>query len=242
MGNGTAISMMQISPDLYNLLFNWVIPPRENLEWPSDRAPIMSVLQRVEEHDTRIKKLIQLATSSRLFNQTFHDSCSPVSKYDEFVLIGDAVHSIYINGTHHTSAMFEEAFTFGRLFALSEPSQSKEYASLLLNGYQQIQQERTRKLEKSSMDTIVFLSLTPGPERDRRNNGFRLTLNLEGVDNTTLEQIWAGNIAHFNYDARDAVDEWWMNWSKLERRHSISCILNTHESSCDFESRVKLMA
>lgn len=115
---------------------------------------------------------------------------------------------------------------------LSEPSEFKEHASHLLDGYQQIQQQRTRKLEKSSMDTVVFLSLTSGPERDRRNNGFRLTLNLKGADNATLEQIWAGNIAHFNYDARDAVDEWWMNWSSLSRRHS------TYKEGLDVQHRV----
>lgn len=74
----------------------------------------------------------------------------------------------------------------------------------------------------NGMDTITVLTLMPGPERERRNNGLRLTLNLEGVDDAMLERIWAGYIMQFNYDARDAVDEWWMNWSRLSRRHSMS--------------------
>lgn len=118
---------------------------------------------------------------------------------------------------------FEEAFTFGRLFSkLSDPSSSKKHASHLLNGYQQIQQKRTRALEINGMDTIAVLTLMPGPEREGRNNGLRLTLNLEGADDAMLEKIWAGYIKQFNYDARDAVDEWWMNWSRLSRRHSMS--------------------
>ncbi|KAE9404677.1 hypothetical protein BT96DRAFT_413236 [Gymnopus androsaceus JB14] len=105
---------------------------------------------------------------------------------------------------------------------MSSSSNSREHASLLLNGYQQIQHKRTRALEVNGMDTIVLLGLLPGPEREGRNNGFRLTLNLEGADDATLEQVWAGYIMQFNYDARDAVDEWWMNWSRLKHRYSVS--------------------
>lgn len=44
----------------------------------------------------RIKKLIQLTSTSRLFIQTFHNSNRHVSKYDDLVVIGDAAHSIYV--------------------------------------------------------------------------------------------------------------------------------------------------
>lgn len=127
---------------------------------------------------------------------------------------------------------FEEAFTFGWLFSkLPESSKSKEHASHLLSGYRYIQQKRTRALEINGMDTISILSLASGPECERRNNGFRLTLSLDGADDATLEKVWAGYIAQFNYDARDAVDEWWLNWSKLSRRQSSSQVMTTRRSS-----------
>jgi len=246
MGNGTSVYMMQSSSDLYSLLFNCVIPPRENVEWLSDRTPVTSVLRMVDEHDPRIKKLIQLASTSRLFIQNFHNPHRHVSKYDDLVVIGDAAHSIYINGTHHTAAAFEEAFTFGWLFSkLPESSKPKEHASHLLSGYRYIQRKRTRALEINGMDTIAILSLISGPERERRNNGFRLTLSLDGADDATLEKVWAGYIAQFNYDARDAVDEWWMNWSKLSRRQSLSQILTTRRNShieVNIEPSVEVMA
>lgn len=101
---------------------------------------------------------------------------------------------------------------------ISEYSESKEHAPNLLKGYRHIQQKRTRALEKVGIETVVLLTLMSGREREGRNNGFRLTLNLEGANDAMLEQIWAGYIAQFNYDARDAVDEWCMNWSKISRR------------------------
>jgi len=225
----------QISSESYSLLFDFVIPPRESREsqeWLSDKRSVVSVIQSIEEYDWRVKKLTELASSSRLLIQTFQDSPQHVSKHNELVLIGDAVHSIYNNGTQHTAAAFEEAFTFGRLFSMpSKSSQSKEHVSHLLNGYRCIQQKRTRALEGSSMDTIGLVTLMSGPEREGRNNGFRLTLDLDGADDAILEKVWAGYIAQFNYDARDAVDEWWMNWSKLSGRRLIGQILAIHESS-----------
>ncbi|KAE9404675.1 FAD/NAD(P)-binding domain-containing protein [Gymnopus androsaceus JB14] len=187
MANGMHMAMSQSGPDLCAL----------------DGTAVEKVLERAEGYDPRIKKLITLASTSHWYIQTVYDlprHC--VSKLDELVLIGDAVNSIYINGTHNTAAAFEEAFTLGRLFSISNTSALEHF-------------------EVNAMDTIVLLSLLPGPEREGRNNGFRLTLNLEGVDDATLQQVWAGYIMQFNYDARDAVDEWWMNWSRLGHRQSV---------------------
>lgn len=76
-------------------------------------------------------------------------------------------------------------------------------------------------METSEMNTMLLLGIPPGSEREGRNNGFRLTLHLQGADDATLERVWAGYVAQFNYDARDAVDEWWMTWARPGNRESL---------------------
>ncbi|KAE9408045.1 FAD/NAD(P)-binding domain-containing protein [Gymnopus androsaceus JB14] len=223
MGNGTSIALSQHGPDLYLIDLTYGMPPREDDqddEWLSGGTPVEKVLERVKEYDPRIKKLIRLASTSHWCIQTVYNLPRHISKLGELVLIGDAAHSIY----------FEEAFTLGRLFSV--PSCNfKENASFLLNEYQQIHQKRTRALEVNGMDTVVLLGLLPGPEREGRNNGFRLTLDLEGADDATLEQVWAGYIAQFNYDARDAVDEWCMNCVSVANLDvSITTAKSSHRS------------
>ncbi|KAE9387277.1 FAD/NAD(P)-binding domain-containing protein [Gymnopus androsaceus JB14] len=224
MGNGTSVAMSQYGPDLYLLDLTYGMPPRaddRDEEWLSSGTPVSKVLERVEEYDPRVKKLIRLASTSHWNIQTIYDLPRYVSKLDNLIVIGDAVHSVAINGTYNAAAAFEEAFTLGRLFSKSPPGIAKENASFLLNGYQQIQRQRMPALEKSSMEAVILLGLLP-PEREARNNGFRLTLNLKGADDATLEHVWAGYISLFNYDARDAVDEWWMNWSRLGTKDSVA--------------------
>ncbi|KAJ3858004.1 hypothetical protein EV368DRAFT_60440 [Lentinula lateritia] len=241
MGDGTSVAMarfqLQYGPDLYLLDLTYGQPPlpeNEDEAWFSGGAPVQSVLDKVQEYDARVKKLISLAKTSHWNIQTVHDLQRYVSKFNQVMVVGDAAHSIYrvwmirlnsqiqINGTHNTAAAFEDAFTLGRLFSrFSSSRQSQSNASFLLSSYQQIQQKRTRAMETSEMNTMHLLGIPPGSERDGRNNGFRLTLHLEGADDATLERVWAGYVAQFNYDARDAVDEWWMTWARPGNRESL---------------------
>ncbi|KIK68617.1 hypothetical protein GYMLUDRAFT_81035 [Collybiopsis luxurians FD-317 M1] len=231
MANETSIAIAQYGPDLYTLDLTYAKPPEpldKDDEWLSTGTPIEKMLSKVGEYEPRwlhspgrIKKLIQLGSTSHWNIQTVYDLPGYVSKLGQVVIMGDAAHSVYINGTQNTAAAFEDAFTFGRLFSqLPSPSESKSNASLLLSGYQQIKQKRSRALETNGMDTLLLLGIPEGPEREGRNNGFRLTLHAEGADDATLAHVWAGYVAQFNYDARDAVDEWWMNWARVGSQFS----------------------
>ncbi|KAF9073108.1 hypothetical protein BDP27DRAFT_354980 [Rhodocollybia butyracea] len=184
MGNGTNIFIAQYGPDQYELGLTYSTPPAFDVkdeDWLSGGTSTKDILEKVEEYDSRIKKLIQLVPTCHWNVQNVHSLSRYVSKLDQVVVIGDAAHATYINGTHNTGAAFEDAFTLGQLFSRLPPSDSKSNASLLLNGYQQIRQKRTHALEESSMDTMILMGLVPGPERDGRNNGLRLTLSLEGL-------------------------------------------------------------
>ncbi|KAJ3772723.1 hypothetical protein FB446DRAFT_788456 [Lentinula raphanica] len=233
MGNGTSIAMAEYGPDLYLIDLTYGQPPLpedEDEDWLSNGSTVESVLNRAREYDPRVQKILALGQKSHWNIQTVYDLQRYVSELNQVVVIGDAAHSIYINGTQNTAASFEDAFTLGRLFSRYS---SKSNASFLLNGYNQIQQQRTRAMEKSEMSTMLLLGIPPGSEREGRNNGFRLTLNLDGADDETLERVWAGYVAQFNYDARDAVDEWWMTWARPGNRDSsivggVSVISSAH--------------
>ncbi|KAF9078691.1 hypothetical protein BDP27DRAFT_24175 [Rhodocollybia butyracea] len=217
LGNGTNIFVAEYGPDLCQVELTYGTPPEfdaKDDDWLSCGTTTKSVLEHVEEYDPRIKKLIQLVPMAHWNVQGIYNLPQYVSKLDQVVVIGDAAHAIYINGTHNTAAAFEDAFTLGRLFAQSTPSDSKSHASLLLNGYQQIRHKRTKALEKSGMNTMILMGLVPGPERSRRNQGFRLTLDLDGADDATVERIWSEYIEQFHYEPRDEVSEWWMNWAR----------------------------
>ncbi|KAJ3892999.1 hypothetical protein GG344DRAFT_75458 [Lentinula edodes] len=225
MGDGTSVALARYGPDIYLLDLTYGQPPlldNEDEEWLSGGTPVQSVLEKVQEYDARVKKLISLAKTSHWNIQTVYDLQRYVSKFNQVMVVGDAAHSIYINGTHNTAAAFEDAFTLGRLFSrFSSSRHSQSNASFLLSSYQQIQQKRTRAMETSEMNTMLLLGIPPGSEREGRNNGFRLTLHLQGADDATLERVWAGYVAQFNYDARDAVDEWWMTWARPGNRESL---------------------
>ncbi len=64
------------------------------------------------------------------------------------------------------------------------------------------------------MDGVQLIGTPPGPEREGRNQAFAVTLNLEGADDETLARVWSTYVTMFNYDAREAVDEWWMTWAR----------------------------
>ncbi|KAF9066802.1 hypothetical protein BDP27DRAFT_1423560 [Rhodocollybia butyracea] len=228
MGNGSNVAMARIQkltikafqygPDLYLLEFTYPGKPLESddkdEDWLSSGTPTKTVLEKVEEYDHRIKKLLQLVPRCHWNIQNVHNLSRYVSNLNQVVVIGDAAHAIYINGSNNTAAAFEDAFTLGRLFSILSPSDSKSNTSLLLDGYQHIRQKRTKALEKSGTDNMVLLGLPPGPERDGRNNGFRLTLHLEGADDATLERVWKNYIDRMHYESRDEVSEWWMNWAR----------------------------
>ncbi|KAJ3781391.1 hypothetical protein GGU10DRAFT_379578 [Lentinula aff. detonsa] len=224
MGNGTSIAMARYGPDLYLLDLTYgqhPLPGDKDSEWLAPGTPAQSVLDRAQEYDGRVQKLINLGKRSHWNVQTVHALPRYVSKFNQVVVVGDAAHSMYINGTHNTAASFEDAFTLSRLFSrFSSTQQLKSNASFFLSSYQQIQQKRTRAMETSEMNTMLLLGIPPGIEREGRNSGFKLTLHLDGADDATLERVWAGYVAQFDYDARDAVDEWWMTWARPGNRDS----------------------
>ncbi|KIK58933.1 hypothetical protein GYMLUDRAFT_60441 [Collybiopsis luxurians FD-317 M1] len=164
-------------------------------------------------HPFRVQKVFRLVSSCHCSIQKIHKLPRYVSKHEQIALIGDAAHAIVINGTHNTSCGFEDAVTLSRLFTKENLFPSKN-RSLLLSGFNHITHQRATMCEAWSIDSVSTLGAPPGPVRDGRNNFLKLTLDSNGESDETSEQIWASYVAQFDYDARDAVDEWWLNWAK----------------------------
>ncbi len=74
---------------------------------------------------------------------------------------------------------------------------------------------RTNNVQNFELGGMDMISLPPGPQRDLRNVGFARTLDLLSDPDEHAEelaQLWADWFSLFHYDARDAADEWWLNW------------------------------
>lgn len=74
-----------------------------------------------------------------------------------------------------------------------------------------------------------FLCLPPGPLRDARNESLKKANSArinewEEVEEDWLRENWGLEFEMpFNYDAYDAVDEWWAEWGVIsERAESLS--------------------
>ncbi|KAF9261701.1 FAD/NAD(P)-binding domain-containing protein [Marasmius fiardii PR-910] len=194
------------------LAFN-MFPPTPNdidLDW-HDPAPVATLLDRIKDYDPLLQKVAGLATSCHWTIQVPPDHVSFTNQQNNVVLIGDAAHLIPINTTHNSSAALEDAVTFGRLFSRLR---SRNQVPLLFNGYNQIRGKRTKQSEEVEFGGTSIVALPAGPQQDARDSALGMTLHLEGADDETLAQVWEDYLRAFNYDAVDAVDEWWLTWAK----------------------------
>ncbi|KAJ7906859.1 hypothetical protein B0H13DRAFT_1880172 [Mycena leptocephala] len=124
------------------------------------------------------------------------------------VVIGDAAHTITIHATHNSSIAVEDGFALGRIFSHAT---SRDQIPYLLHGYQEVRHVRCIKTEASELQALTTITLPPGPERDRRNEQFSISLqNAEDMSDEVLAATWENYLDQFNYNANDAVDEWWL--------------------------------
>ena len=98
----------------------------------------------------------------------------------------------------------------------------------LLDGFQELRQDRCRFVDMSEMATANVLSLPPGEARDARDVNLQLSLQSENEiwDEDMLLGQWDGIAAVFGYTAREAAEEWWVKWGLLDNRTSVFDIMN----------------
>ncbi|KAF9049518.1 FAD/NAD(P)-binding domain-containing protein [Hymenopellis radicata] len=213
MGSNSSISGSRHG-ELYILGLTRSIPPLEedkDRHW-FQKGHVEPIKTTTPEYHSIVKKLLDLAHSSHPTIQYVHSFRSYSDEHAKVVVIGDAAHATPINGTYNAALAVEDAFTLGRLFShLTCRSQIQP----LLKGYNEMRFTRTNNVQNFELGGMDMISLPPGPQRDLRNVGFARTLDLLSDPDEHAEelaQLWADWFSLFHYDARDAVDEWWLNW------------------------------
>jgi salicylate hydroxylase len=71
-------------------------------------------------------------------------------------------------------------------------------------------------VKNSDENCIHLTSMPPGPHQQSRDAAFKQTLEMkDGGNDDILAFVWAGFITQFNYDAKEAAEEWWLDWMKM---------------------------
>jgi salicylate hydroxylase len=102
----------------------------------------------------------------------------------------------------------EDGFALGRVFSHIK---TRDQIPYLLHGYREVRHVRSMTTEASELGAFVFITLPPGPARSVRDKKLALSLvNPDDMSDDILAAAWDMYLDQFNYDANEAVDEWWL--------------------------------
>ncbi|KAJ7113703.1 hypothetical protein C8R43DRAFT_1138550 [Mycena crocata] len=183
-------------------------------DWcPNDLILNVNDARILEEQEPRVIRLLGHAKQCHRTIQRMPKIARLADPATGVVIIGDAAHTIHC--THNASIAAEDGFALGRAFSHLT---SREEIPFLLNGYHQVRYKRSAATEASELAGVVASTFPPGPARDARNQQFKAMSLVDGETEMADEVIaarWATYLVQFNYDANEAVDEWWLTWGKL---------------------------
>ncbi|KAJ7443008.1 hypothetical protein FB451DRAFT_1413928 [Mycena latifolia] len=209
-GSHVLITGHKCGPEFYIvsvLRVTGTTPTDIDSDWrPNAPFPDTEVL--LGEFEPRVKRLIKAATHCHQTIQRIPTGRRITHSPTQMVVIGDAAHTITIHATHNSSIAVEDGFALGRIFShLTE----REQVAYLLRGYREVRHVRSMTTEASELGAFIVITFPPGPARDMRNQQFGLSLlNTEDMSDELLAMTWATYLVQFNYDANEAVDEWWL--------------------------------
>ncbi|KAF5334565.1 hypothetical protein D9758_015785 [Tetrapyrgos nigripes] len=203
-------------PDQYalTLMCNYPRYGGKDMTWDDASSTQLLSEDITKVKETDLQKLLRIGASHHVFCQnprntlTRHNNDS-----NQIVVIGAAAQGALLNGSHNSAMAFEDAMTLGYLFShLNSPAA----IPLLLNGFSEIRCAHTNMVKVSDENCIHLTSMPQGPHQQSRDAAFRQTLTVkEGEVDDILAFVWAGFITQFNYDAKEAAEEWWLNWMKM---------------------------
>lgn len=131
----------------------------------------------------------------------------------------------------------EDSATLGCLLSRLEARDENEILRLL-SAYQEIREERCQTTIKSDSDLVMFCTLPPSPERDARDESFRIQLSKadeldwESAGDDMLRDAFEEFRFSFGYDAYDAADEWWNDWGLTRQRMNAAHSLEGMMAGC----------
>ncbi|THU89210.1 FAD/NAD(P)-binding domain-containing protein [Dendrothele bispora CBS 962.96] len=218
MGDGLFAMGGQEGIGQYGVTISYLQAPADAHEcpWNSLRNDLSSEERKLVKSDTILGKLVGLPESSHNTIQKAYNLSAYVNGTHQVVLIGGAAPAALENGAYNAAIAVEDAFTLGYLFSKIT---SRNHVALFLNGYNEIRKSRAHFMRENDMGVLHGLSLPPGPQREARNRAYSHTLGEDDLDDETLSQVWAAHIDQCNYDAIEAVDEWWHSWGSLIEKY-----------------------
>ncbi|KAK0241200.1 hypothetical protein EDD85DRAFT_948287 [Armillaria nabsnona] len=183
----------------------------DGVQSQGENADIMDAFADVlGQCDSLVFRLLRLASHCHRERQVV-PKVAPhlVDTTRNVVLIGDAGIPGPFYGIYSDCLAIESAFTLPHLFSKLS---SVEQIPLLLDGYQKIRTPRNLGSLSSELEAAALMSLPPSAERDQRDEALALALDQE---DEASAKVWAATLIQFNYDAIEAVDEWWIQWGKF---------------------------
>ncbi|KZT21551.1 FAD/NAD(P)-binding domain-containing protein [Neolentinus lepideus HHB14362 ss-1] len=167
-----------------------------------------------------VRKLWTLASASPVIPTKYvvHEPFSNIVHEDSKVLlVGDAAQTTPPQFHHSYSMGIEAAATLGNLFSRLR---NRDQADTLVTAYEEIRQPRITHAFRSEHGRYQFITFHDGPEQQTRDTGLKLAIenslkDWDDADEEFLRDVWEDYLAMFNYDASEAVDDWWTMWGSM---------------------------
>jgi 2-polyprenyl-6-methoxyphenol hydroxylase-like FAD-dependent oxidoreductase len=213
MGNGLFCIGEQQSSEHYELRVVFTKHTLEGNDWEDSQSPIITPIEEdLKEFDPQIKQLLHLGSSYHQTQQKILNLKTYCDDNYSTVLVGDAAGDGFIHGDFNFSLAIEDGYMLGFLFS---QIRSKVQIAFVLKGYHDVRRQRVAVLQNHEASIIQMLTLPPGPQWEMRAKMFSHTLHKDDLTDDDLRVLWHDYIVQNDYDALDAVKEWWHNWGRL---------------------------
>lgn len=158
-----------------------------------------------------------------------------VDQSGRLVLIGEAAHPLLVSqfsccvpvglyllayqpcSMHGPSLAMEDAVVFGVLF-----SRLRNYGQIpiLTEAYQDLRMSRCKMVNEGELNNARLVWMPPGKAREQRDAYMKASRasGNEHWDEGQLRKQWEEIAGVFGYCARDAAEDWWVNWGALRER------------------------
>ncbi|EPQ54316.1 FAD/NAD P-binding domain-containing protein [Gloeophyllum trabeum ATCC 11539] len=185
--------------------------------------PVQGIVRHLEGYTPSLRDLVSCATGAVSVRYIRRDRLSSFSDdNDTLILVGDAAHNLPPNSTQNVALALEDATTLGNLLWRLR---SQTQLSMFLGIFDELRLPRSAEVFRSEHEKHEFLSLPYGPLQKMRDEGLRIAMQKElldwdEADEEYLRSNWEEYIRMFDYDASEAVDDWWSKWGSLMDAHS----------------------
>ncbi|KDQ61756.1 hypothetical protein JAAARDRAFT_55091 [Jaapia argillacea MUCL 33604] len=204
----------------YNLHIFW--PDREvDLDEPEEESwdDLCSTSSlRLDGCDPMLQRLLRLTPQGLRTKIVRKGSVDEwVDDSQRIVLVGESAHPLLPCSNHGCSMAVEDAAVIGALFSRLR---SWDQIPALLEAFQDIRQGRCEAVNFQEFSNMQLVQLPPGPQRQHRDQAMRENLNhgREHWDEGRLRQQWEEISEIFGYNAREAAEDWWVQWGLLRER------------------------